>query len=217
MNITGILIVLGLFASLVLSIWGLVKKRPSLPCALAGLVVLTCSIPAGLHAWGESQSILWTAIYLLTAVVGGASFLRQIILARKGSGAPLIMQAICLLLIPMTAFGGIISCKGWQMDYGKPAAQFHQESLLEKGKPYIGRKITVKGKVERVDTSNPKAAWVYLDGGIRCNFEDFAIMAKSNKVGETVYVDGFLRSCEPGDILIKPALNRDPKAPFSPQ
>ena len=128
-----------------------------------------------------------------------------------------VLRAICLLIIPMAAFGGIISCKGWQMDYGKPAAQFHQESLLEKGKPYIGKKITVKGKVTRVDTSIPEAAWVYLEGGVRCNFGDFVLMAKDNKVGESVYVDGFLRRCEPGDILIEPALNRDSTAPFSPR
>lgn len=129
-----------------------------------------------------------------------------------------MMRAICLLMIPLTALGGIISCnKGWQMDYGKPAAQFHQESLLEKGKPYLGKKITVKGKVARVDASNPKAAWVYLEGGIRCNFGDFALMAKENEVGETVHVDGFLRRCEPGDILIEPALNRDTTASFTAQ
>lgn len=127
------------------------------------------------------------------------------------------MRAICLLIIPLTAFGGILSCKGWQMDYGKPAAQFQQENLLEKGKPFIGRKITVKGKVARVDTSDPKTAWVYLEGGIRCNFGKLDLMAKGNKVGKTVHVDGFLRRCEPGDILINPAMNRDPGAPFSAQ
>ncbi len=42
-------------------------------------------------------------------------------------------------------------------------------------------------------------------------------MAKENKVGETAYVDGFLRRCEPGDILIEPALSRDPTAPFTPR
>ena len=127
-----------------------------------------------------------------------------------------ILRAICLIVIPLTAFGGIVSCKGCQMDYGKPAAQFRQESLLQKGKPYIGRKITVKGKVTRVDTSDPKQAWVHLEGGIRCDFGTFDRMAKGNKVGETVYVDGFLRRCETGDILIEPATNRDQKAPFSP-
>jgi hypothetical protein len=128
-----------------------------------------------------------------------------------------LMRASCLLIIPLTAFGGILSCKGWQMDYGKPAAQFQQENLLEKGKPFIGRKITVKGKVARVDTSDPKSAWVWLEGGVRCNYGEFALMAKANKVGETVHVDGFLRRCEPGDILIDPAMNRDPVAPFSAQ
>ena len=127
-----------------------------------------------------------------------------------------ILRTLCLLLIPMAACGGFASCTGWQMDYGKPAAQFHQGSLAEKGQPYIGKKITVKGKVARVDTSNPEVAWVWLEGGIRCNFGKFDRMAKGNKVGDIVHVDGFLRRCEPGDILLDPALNRDPTTTFNP-
>ena len=106
---------------------------------------------------------------------------------------------------------------GWQMDYGKPAAQFLQDSLCDKGKPYIRKKITVKGTVTRVDASDPKSAWVYLGNGIRCNFEGFTAMADANKAGDLVYVDGFLRRCEKGDVLIQPALLRVPDAPFSPQ
>lgn len=136
---------------------------------------------------------------------------------RPKTAGSVMRRAICLLIIPLTAIGGLVSCTGWKMDYGKPAAQFQQESLLEKGKPYIGKKITVKGQVARVDTSDPKAAWVYLEGGVRCNFGDFAIMATGNKVGETVFVDGILRRCEPDDILLEPALNRDKRAPFNPQ
>ena len=116
----------------------------------------------------------------------------------------------------MIALGGLFSCTGWKMDYGKPAAQFHQESLPEKGKPYIGKKVTVKGTVERVDLSDPENAWVHLEGGIRCNFGEFRLVAEGNKIGDGVYVDGFLRRCEPGDILLDPAMGRDPTAPFNP-
>ncbi len=121
------------------------------------------------------------------------------------------------LYIPLAiAYLGISSCQGWQMDYGKPAAQFEQESLQKKGAPFVGKKITVRGTVDRVDTSDPKNAYVYLKGGIRCNFGDFTAMAKDLKVGDIAFVDGFLTRCEPGDIVIEPALSRDPTAPFSP-
>ena len=125
--------------------------------------------------------------------------------------------ACLLLIIPVAVIGGLFSCTGWKMDYGKPAAQFHQKDVLEKGKPYIGKKITIKGTVERVDLSDPNTAWVYLKGGIRCNFGTFRLMAEGNRVGESVYVDGSLRRCESGDILLDPASNRDPTAPFNPQ
>lgn len=123
----------------------------------------------------------------------------------------------CLLLIPLLITGGLSSCTGWKMDYSKPAAQFHQKEILAKGKPFIGKKITIKGTVERVDLSDPENAWVHLKGGIRCNFGKFRLMAEANKPGESVFVDGFLRRCDSGDILLDPAINRDPTAAFNPQ
>jgi hypothetical protein len=107
--------------------------------------------------------------------------------------------------------------KGWQMDYGKPAAQFLQEDVASKGKALLGKKITVKGTVTKVDVSAPNSAQIQLTGGIECNLGEFKAMAESCKIGDTVYVDGFLKRCEEGDILIDPAMLRDPTAPFSPE
>ncbi len=107
--------------------------------------------------------------------------------------------------------------KGWQMDYGEPAAQFLQEDIASKGKEYVGKKITVKGTVTKVDVSDPNAAWIHLTGGIECNLGKFKAMAESEPIGATVYVDGFLKRCQKGDVLLDPAMLRDPTAPFSPQ
>jgi hypothetical protein len=48
----------------------------------------------------------------------------------------------------MLILGGLSSgCgKGWQMDYGKPAAQFHAYDVARIGKPFIGKKSQSKGK-----------------------------------------------------------------------
>jgi hypothetical protein len=122
---------------------------------------------------------------------------------------------IVSLLLLSTLFTG---CgKGWEMDYGTPAAQFHSEDLVQHGKGFLGKKITVKGTITRVDTSNADSAWVYLDHGIRCHFGKFDRMAESFKEGDEAYVDGFLEKCEPGNILLDPALGRDPAAAFNPQ
>ncbi len=112
----------------------------------------------------------------------------------------------------------LVSCgKGWEMDYGKPAAQFLQDDVSSKGKPFVGKKITVKGTVTKVDVSDPKSARVYLTGGIECNLGEFQAMAESCKVGDTVSMDGFLVRCESGDVLLDPAMQRDPSAPFTPK
>ena len=107
--------------------------------------------------------------------------------------------------------------KGWEMDYGKPAAQFLQADLASQGEAFIGKKITVKGTVSKVDVSDPKSALIHLSGGIQCDLGKCKAMAESCKIGDPVYVDGFLKRCEKGDILIDPAMLRDPAAPFSPK
>jgi len=102
------------------------------------------------------------------------------------------------------------------MDYASPAAQFNEDTLLEKGKPFIGKKITVKGVVTRQDLSDPNNCKIYLGHSICCNLGDFISQAESYTPGRTVFIDGFLNRCEEVDILLEPAGGRDPKAPFNP-
>ncbi|MGB1129619.1 MAG: hypothetical protein ACPG4K_06190 [Haloferula sp.] len=112
----------------------------------------------------------------------------------------------------------LVSCspKGWAMDYGKPAAQFEEGDVAVKGKGFVGKKVTVKGIVEKVDLTDPQAAWVHLSGGVRCNLGDFRAMAGGMKAGEEVYMDGFLKSCEEANVVLDPAMSRDPTAKFDP-
>lgn len=110
----------------------------------------------------------------------------------------------------------VSGCTGWKMDYGKPAAHIQAEDLRTKGKPYIGGKIAIRGKVESVDTTDPKSCWVILEGNIRCHYGDFQAAANEVKVGETITVSGVLTVVEDGKVVLDPALGRDPKAPFNP-
>ena len=127
------------------------------------------------------------------------------------------MKTMCILQALLIMCCLISGCTGWRMDYGQPAAQFLDKDVAVKGKEYVGKKITVKGTVIRIDVSNPKSAWIYLPEGIRCNLGTFKAMAENTGIGETVYVDGILAKCEEGDVVLKPAMLRDPKAPFTPK
>ena len=117
-------------------------------------------------------------------------------------------------LLLVTVFWG---CQGLNMDYGKPAAQFLEEDVAELGKNYLLKKITIKGVVTRVDVSPPKDVSIFLGHGIECDLGDVVNAAKHFSIGKTVYMDGILRKCEPGTILLEPVLERDPKAPFNPK
>ena len=131
----------------------------------------------------------------------------------KASGPGTVHFMVLLILAGL----GSGCHKAWQMDYGEPAAQFLQAELASKARAFVGKKITVKGTVTKVDVSTPKSAAIHLAGGIRCNLGTFKAMAESCTIGDTVYVDGFLKHCREGDILMDPALLRDPGAPFSPK
>ena len=120
---------------------------------------------------------------------------------------------LCLLL----SFCFLSGCSGWKTDYGKPVAQFVEEDVVTKGKEFLNKKITVKGMVTKVDISDPESAKVFLQYGIECNLGKLTKMAESSKIGEAVYVDGLLKACEEGKVILDPAVLRDPNAKFDPQ
>ncbi|MEC9036036.1 MAG: hypothetical protein VX588_04380 [Verrucomicrobiota bacterium] len=109
----------------------------------------------------------------------------------------------------------LVGCEGWKLDYGKPVAQFLEKDLSAMGKAYLGKKITVKGKVSKV-LIHPVQAKVFLESGIECNLGKFTRMAENCKVGDEIFVDGILKSLEKGEALLDPAVLRDPNADFVP-
>ncbi len=123
---------------------------------------------------------------------------------------------LIVVVFLMGAFLGMGCGKGLKMDYGNPEAQFLEGDVVAKGKAFLGKKITVKGTVSKVDTNDSKVAWVYLSSGIKCNFGEFKVAAEGCKIGDIVYVDGILERCDVGDVLLAPAMLRDSTAPFSP-
>jgi len=108
-----------------------------------------------------------------------------------------------------------VGCQALKMDYGQPAAQFLEKDVATAGKKYLGKKITIKGTVTRIDVSNPQAGWIHLGNGIRCDFSRLPAMAQSKKPGDICFIDGILKECEEGNILLESAMLRDPTAPFS--
>ena len=123
------------------------------------------------------------------------------------------------LLITIAALVLVGCSKGWILDYHEPAEQFlATKDVATKAKPYVGRhlKITIKGIVSKVDVSKPDSSMIYLKNGIECNLGKWSRMASSCKVGEVVYIDGFLKRCDEDKVLLEPAILRDPAAKFSP-
>ena len=121
------------------------------------------------------------------------------------------LVAISIFLVPMIGCG-----QGWQMDYGDAAAHFNEDAVLEKAKPFLGKKIVIKGVVTKQDLSDTENSKVYLNHSICCNLGDLQKMAEGCTIGETVFIGGILKRCDEGDVLLEPALKRDSKAEFNP-
>jgi hypothetical protein len=126
------------------------------------------------------------------------------------------MQSTLLKMLFLVVVSLSVGCQAWKMDYGQPAAQFLEADVATAGKPYLGKKVTIQGTVTRVDVSDPKAGWIHLGNGIRCDFSRLPAMASSKKPGDICFIDGILKECEEGNILLDSAMLRDPTAPFTP-
>ena len=111
------------------------------------------------------------------------------------------------LLISIVALVLVGCSKGWILDYHEPAEQFLAKDVATQAKPYVGRhlKITIKGIVSKVDVSKPDSSMIYLKNGIECNLGKWSRMVSSCKVGEVVYIDGFLKRCDEDKVLLEPA------------
>ena len=127
------------------------------------------------------------------------------ILVMLTSKAPLTLT----LLLPLAA-----ACDGWTLDYGKPAAQFEARDAATLAGKYLGEKVTVRGQVVSVDTSDPRNCVLQLHHGVTAKS---ALLAAGYAPGEVVYIDGIVRSAADGALVLEPAIGRDPTAPFKPQ
>ncbi|RCL36904.1 MAG: hypothetical protein DBX00_06050, partial [Verrucomicrobia bacterium] len=82
------------------------------------------------------------------------------------------------------------SCKGWIMDYGRPAAQFEARNAIALAPDYLKKKVTVRGRVSSVDTSDPERCVVKLDHGVTAHFGKWKAAAEQYKVGEVIHLSG---------------------------
>ena len=81
----GALIFFAAFVMIGLSIWGLFNRRRSILCALSSIMVILGAWMGATYAWVESKSTSWTVIYLVVALIGVVSILRQIRGRKHGS------------------------------------------------------------------------------------------------------------------------------------
>ena len=130
---------------------------------------------------------------------------------------PALYLKTTLLIAGLTfLFPLLSSCKGWIMDYGRPAAQFEARNAIALAPDYLRKKVTVRGRISAVDTSDPERCIVKLDHGVTAHFGEFKAMAERYKLGEVIHISGIVEAVNPSGITLDPAFGRDPKAPFAP-
>ncbi|HJM64586.1 MAG: hypothetical protein QF405_16585 [Roseibacillus sp.] len=123
----------------------------------------------------------------------------------------LILVTGLAILLPL-----LVGCRGWTMDYGNPAAQFEARDAAILAPDYLGRKVSVRGEVTTVETSDPARCTVRLQHGVVADFGTFKAAAEACPVGEIVHLDGIVRAVDVSGIILAPAFGRDPQALFDP-
>ena len=108
------------------------------------------------------------------------------------------------------------SCKGWIMDYRRPAAQFEARNAIALAPDYLRKQVTIRGRVSGVDTSDPERCLVKLEHGVTAHFGKSKVAAESYEVGEVIHLSGIVEAVNPSGITLDPAFGRDSKAPFAP-
>jgi hypothetical protein len=74
----------------------------------------------------------------------------------------------------------------------------------------------IAGKVLRVQDRDD-GNHIYLEHNIHCLFPTWHWGEDTLKLGDEIYVDGFLERCIEGDVQLNPAIKRGSKAPFTPK
>ena len=108
-------------------------------------------------------------------------------------------------------------CQGWVMDYGEPAAQFESTDAAAAAREYLGQKVSIRGAIVSVDTTEPPRCVVELEGGVTAALRDWQVHADWCRVGEVAYIDGVVEGVTPGKVTLEPAMGRDHSAPFDPE
>jgi len=69
--------------------------------------------------------------------------------------------------------------------------------------------ITTKGTIAKVNLNDPNSTMIYLKKGVEFNLK-IRTMDSNCKVGDTVYVNGFLKHCNKDKIFLDPANIKKP-------
>ena len=113
------------------------------------------------------------------------------------------------------------SWQAWEMDYGTPAQQFHSVDVMAHGAPYLGKKVTVKGVVKQLQIDKQLRVTLILDHQVHCDLgiQDQAgvdYYKKYTNIGDTLFIDGFLKEIDEKRAYLFPAMGRDKRAGFTP-
>ena len=89
-------------------------------------------------------------------------------------------------------------------DYGEPAAQFDAKDVAALGGKYVGKKISVRGVVDHIDSTDPQHCRVYLRDGISVDMLHLQAMANDCKPGSVVTLDGMLKQLGAKETVLAP-------------
>ena len=122
------------------------------------------------------------------------------------------LRAISLFLgmvIAIVFFGPLSGCSriwpGWAVDYGTSAIHLTAKNAPARATPFKHRRVTVEGKVTRIDASDPRHLRVYLDGVVNCDFgKTWMGLSSEPKPGDILRVAGVVQRADGKTVTLSP-------------
>jgi hypothetical protein len=126
-----------------------------------------------------------------------------------------------IIVVSLVGYG---CSKAFRLEYGKVNAQFEAIDIAREGKPFLNKKVTVKGTITNRSLNQLTGEiTMVLNNEVQCIWygshrdeNDILLKVEDYQVEKVAAFDGFLVRCEPGSVILNPVMGRSKDAPFHP-
>jgi hypothetical protein len=133
----------------------------------------------------------------ILALAGLAILLSFRLKKAKALGIAALVAVAAIFALYQTGCAAI--WPGWAVDYGRSKAVFTALQAPVEAPKYKRSRVTIEGKVTRIEQPHPGEQRIWLDDRVQCDR-----FLGSTQVGKTIRVNGVVASADDGKVVLRP-------------